>query len=245
MNSTSLKKALENLRENVIAKINSISRYSNPWIAIKTSGVDPLGEHGIYNAGYFRMQAGIRITESLSVIRPYTTLTPVAIDMSNAEYVRGDAFANERSISMFATGSYTPFGVDKEDYALCLGNVLKRLLLSETFNYTPYFLYYGPYNADAGLYLSKHHTSINSSWAGNGTSDNTQTLHVVCPKGSDVPYFLNVFTLTVSDMVGIFNNMVDRSHEDSVAYITLGSTNLSKLTDAQKNIAYAKGWSLQ
>lgn len=93
-----------------------------------------------------------------------------------------------------------------------------------------------------GLYLNKTGTCavdwICVSKAGVGTVKN--------PPESDCNYYLNMIPdITAEDMVGIFENMIDRSTQTKTKYITLGSDNLAKLTEEQKNIAYAKGWSLQ
>ena len=49
--------------------------------------------------------------------------------------------------------------------------------------------------------------------------------------------------LTVDSMVGIFNNLKDLTGETAKT-LTLGSTNLAKLTDEQKAIATNKNWTL-
>ena len=49
--------------------------------------------------------------------------------------------------------------------------------------------------------------------------------------------------LTVDSMVGIFNNLKDLTGETAKT-LTLGSTNLAKLTDEQKAIAINKNWTL-
>lgn len=117
-------------------------------------------------------------------------------------------------------------------------NQIKRLILPE--NCTLYgALVYGV-NA---VYLPKHSPSIASNWVSQTYSSSG---HVVkCPPGADVPYYLNRLpAMTAEDIVGIFENMIDRSGETTVATITLGSDNLAKLTDEQIAIAEAKGWNL-
>lgn len=116
---------------------------------------------------------------------------------------------------------------------------LSRLILPKRFGYIHCVLSSPPRE----LYLSRTTWSSTSTWVLNNSRHRPN--YVKCPKESDVPYYLNKFDLEVESMVGIFENMIDRSNESSVKYITLGSTNLAKLTESQKEIAYSKGWDLQ
>ena len=50
--------------------------------------------------------------------------------------------------------------------------------------------------------------------------------------------------LDKESMVNIFNILQDKTAEGGTWTVTLGSTNLAKLTDAEKAIATQKGWSL-
>jgi len=55
---------------------------------------------------------------------------------------------------------------------------------------------------------------------------------------------LNVSSnLTVESMVAMFNNLKNLTDETAKT-LTLGSTNLAKLTDEQKAIATNKNWTL-
>ena len=45
-------------------------------------------------------------------------------------------------------------------------------------------------------------------------------------------------------LVTVFNNLADVTSAETAPTLTLGATNLAKLTDAQKSIATAKGWNL-
>ncbi|MGN1113820.1 MAG: hypothetical protein ACI4RC_01705, partial [Oscillospiraceae bacterium] len=49
--------------------------------------------------------------------------------------------------------------------------------------------------------------------------------------------------LTVNSMVSMFENLKDLSGQTAKT-LTLGSTNLAKLTDTQKQIATNKNWNL-
>ena len=63
-------------------------------------------------------------------------------------------------------------------------------------------------------------------------------------EGWNMSMRLDVTTkLTVDSMVGIFNNLKDLTGETAKT-LTLGSTNLAKLTDEQKAIAINKNWTL-
>ena len=67
---------------------------------------------------------------------------------------------------------------------------------------------------------------------------------VTVGEGWDMSMRLDVTAnLTVDSMVGIFNNLKDLTGETAKT-LTLGSTNLAKLTDEQKAIATNKNWTL-
>lgn len=50
--------------------------------------------------------------------------------------------------------------------------------------------------------------------------------------------------LTVDSIMSAINALYDYSSSSSTYTITFGSTNLAKLTDEQKAVATAKGWTL-
>lgn len=135
-----------------------------------------------------------------------------------------------------------------------------RLILPETFWFTMNMLSYAPaytylpkkiafggtyhYVSSSGSTASTP-TKMSASWVGSTSTTMFSKNVVKCPKDAEIPYYLNKFPhITAEDMVGIFENMIDRSGETTVATITLGTDNLAKLTEEQMDIARAKGWSL-
>lgn len=105
------------------------------------------------------------------------------------------------------------------------------------------------------VYLPKHtaNNANNSNWI-TGTVASTVTENiVVAPKGMDAPIHLQRFTKMSADtIVAILENLADVNGSTAVNgsgkpvnyTLTLGADNLNKLTEEQKNIAYAKGWNL-
>lgn len=239
----SVDSSLNELREAVISKYNqAMARpgYNNPWEYVLESGIDPLGSFDEYTAGYSRMKPGLIITEKYSVVSPPSYVRDVAIDMSQASYVNGAAFGSVYRYWLDSKGSVTVIGSPS---TYCAISNAARVLLPEKFDYTSYFLGNVERLKD-GLYLSKTAGTISSNWA-QRYDDSYTEIPVKCPVDADVPYHLNQISISAEDMVGIFNNMIDRSGESTTKYITLGGRNLNKLTDAQKNIALSKGWDLQ
>lgn len=97
------------------------------------------------------------------------------------------------------------------------------------------------------LYLPKYtaNNAHNSNWIAGSPASKVQEQIVVAPEGMCWPAHLHRLTLMSADtIVAILNNLADISDTDLDFTLTLGTTNLAKLTEEQKNIAYAKGWDL-
>lgn len=92
-----------------------------------------------------------------------------------------------------------------------------------------------------GIYLARELTNNTSRWI---TEPYYSYVPVKAPKDADGDYYLNLFKITTDDMVAILNNLKDHSTDGVSRTLTLGSDNLSRLTEEQKEIAYAKGWEL-
>lgn len=234
----SLKTKFEELRQ----AIKNINRYQPQWELLEPgTGTDPLGDFEIVEnsninnilpddqinvrAGYYRLIDGVHIR----IVIPHVG-GPIgeigALDFSAMHTISAESFlkygssviSNESLITQYVKRLILP------NHAI----LLTRFLESTQHMY-------------GGLYLPR--TGVNSSdWIGDTTS---HTIPVKCPKDANIPYYLNKISISAEDMVNIFNNMIDRSSEGTVKYITLGSTNLAKLTEEQKQIAYKKGWDLQ
>lgn len=222
--------------ETLSEKINYIGLLLNPWEEYSTAGTDVLGDFtfGSYNVstsvnppnngGYIKLK---KLPEDAVIMGfPSFARNGTAVDISS--HTDGTSFKYKTRI--------TPASGRVSDSVFYFRP--SRLILPETFKYSPY-LFAFPANA---TYLSKHATSNSSNWCNSASSS---AVLVKCPKDADVPYYLHKFTgLTAECMVELFENMIDRSGETTIATITLGETNLTKLTEEQKNIAYAKGWNL-
>ena len=237
-------------------EIAKVYRYESPWEIITTNGTDACGSFKILSgttepstheeitakSGYFRLKAGVRANSyanalpipDIMVAENQRYRCGVAIDMSQAEYV-------DPIYTCSSKASYYKLNNNTSDYRAFFQSLcIKRLLLPEKFNYRAYTLW-SPENLFY-LHLSKTADGNNSNWI---YGQYSTAAYVTCPKDANVPYYLNKFAaLTAEYMVRIFENMIDRSAETTTKYITLGSANLAKLTEAQKNIAYAKGWDL-
>ncbi len=215
--------------EGLAQAVAQLETQIDPWEEITQDGEDALGAFHFVtsapgpadvnkNAGYWRLKPGFRGKTSA----PRYGQTFKAIDLSNLEIDIDEAVRGTLARSDL-TGP-------------CL-----RLVLPERFRMEANMIASAP----RALYLPKHlwNSTNNAKWITRG--DSNSGLLVKCPVGADIPYYLNTLTkLSAEDMVGIFQNMADRSGETEVATITLGSDNLAKLTEEQMDIARAKGWSL-
>lgn len=230
---------------NVAYALSDIYTRKSIWEAVTESGTDALGDFtikGITNDGYdskcvthyFRVVDGVVARESAPIIFPHycrvrNTSGSIADDFA-------DAALDLRGLDTLRKSyAYSP----NSNYYLI--PYCRRLLLPENFSYENMCLS----NVGCmvgGLYLSKTSSEYSSNWVMIGSDTE---IPIKCPKDASVPYYLNKFTMSVDDMVAIFENMKDLSANASVKYITLGSTNLAKLAEEQKQIAYAKGWDLQ
>nr|DAI72195.1 MAG TPA: hypothetical protein [Bacteriophage sp.] len=201
----------------------------DPWEPITKKGTDAIGEYDFspspgYSttmvnslSGYWKLKKGY----TGKVDSPLNNTVNRAIDLSNAP-------ENLRSITR-TCGS----GIVR-----ILNGIFNRIIFPEN-------LYMGENICGNSIcfYLPKHSTMCSANWVSSTGTGYGQL--VKCPPGADIPYYLNKMGgMTAEDIVGIFENMIDRSGETEVATITLGTTNLEKLTEEQKNIAYAKGWTL-
>ena len=104
---------------------------------------------------------------------------------------------------------------------------------------------FGP--CPAKIYLSKHMANnlTNSSMFTAGSNSKFSEELVVAPKDMDAQFHLHKFTkMTAETIVGILENLADVTDRDTPYTLTLGATNLAKITEEQKNIARMKGWSL-
>ena len=212
-----------------------------PWSRVTSSGADALGEFiiGEYNAddtvpnvicnkpGYFRMaegydmdhETGLKTTLPVGIFYKGETRR-IAIDMSPAKYLNFSYYIPD-SVSMM------PLHV-------------KRFLMPDIVSISNK-VFYNVEGLTDGLYLYRDLRYINTGWIEWNTD---VVIPVKCPPETCNHLYINKMGISIDDMVGIFNNLKDFSGTSTTKRVTLGTTNLAKLTDEQKNIAYAKGWEL-
>ena len=224
--------------EHIMAACDALA---DPWEWLPKSGTDLLGDYeevkvsdtpNIHGGGYLRLKKGY----------PDVLLYPPQA------YGQGFDFTELRSNTHIPLGSYKLV----VGTALIQCNSSSRVILPDT--YPQYRMHTGTLAGytlcnlpPVALYLSR--TALErkpgSNWIQSNTSSNVVEQMVKCPKDMEIPYYLNKMTaITVESMVGLFENLIDNSNGDTTLTLTLGTTNLEKLTEEQKNIAYAKGWNL-
>ena len=94
-------------------------------------------------------------------------------------------------------------------------------------------------------WITVYHTNANGALTNVGGVYNYRDVAVKCPKDTETRnIYLSSLSMSATTMVGLFNNLKDVSSESATYRIQVGSTNLAKLSAAQKNIAINKGWIL-
>lgn len=220
-----------------------------PWEVDRTGTEDALGTFAIFQATS-DIVSGDTVQEGTSRLKKgageFIADMPIvggygALDLSNAPPVL--CFFDVRNV----------LGGMRQ-VAPASSNPLARLILPETYpqlrNYSDKQLHgrlpsCGP--CAPKVLLSKHfavHTT-NSNMFTNGTSSKFKEEFVYAPKDMDAQFHLNKFTKMSADtIVGILENLADVTDREDSYTLTLGTTNLDKLTEEQKNIAIEKGWNL-
>lgn len=243
--------------EDMLGELENINVYQNPWEIVTESGTDALGDFTISDTisdnpnaisiafGYYRLKE--YEFEYVNLPIPYVPqavmigTTPAdfidccALDMSNTESVHSVMGSMYRWQQHKGLNSY---GTHCETFP---SHYIKRLLLPRRFQMYTCTLCRAD-TLTGGLYLPAD-GSCSSNWI--WSDSNTVEIPVKCPEGSILRYYLNKIGLSADDMVAIFNNLDAPYSYWSNAYITLGTTNLAKLTEAQMDIARQKGWDLQ
>lgn len=229
--------------DGIIAAMATIEDKIMPWERLPKTGTDLLGDY---------VEVTVNYTPNINKTAGYLRLKknyPDVLLYPDNTYGGSMDLTNFRD-STFQMNYYTSETRSK----LVSSNGASRIILPElypvytTSGSTRPSVYQMCSVAPVALYLSKKMSdptaTLPSSWIGSQNSNVTEQF-VKCPKDTEIPYFLNrMHKLTVDSMVGLFENLIDRSGETTVATLTLGSENLERLTEEQKNIAYAKGWTL-
>lgn len=244
--------------------VNNLYSYQNPWTEVTSNITDALGTctpetipegtaYKMSSGAYFRL-SDKTTRNSTNVLRklyiPHKHLyhannLVVTAELSHyydlASLVSEDVYIQLGTYYTFpmydSDIGYTYTGTGKSSFP----THTRRLLLPPNCYCDNYMLNTSKRLTD-GLYLNKL-GGCSSNWIRNAV--NIVEIPVKNPPNSNVPYYLNKILISAEDMVAIFENMIDRSAQTTTKYITLGSTNLAKLTEEQKQIAYAKGWQLK
>ena len=92
------------------------------------------------------------------------------------------------------------------------------------------------------IVVSPTQTTWTNWFAGCSNLENVVFQGTINPGGLN---FSTCTKLSTNSLLSILNALADKKGSSETApTLTLGASNLAKLTNAQKNIAYNKGWSL-
>lgn len=232
----------------IAAAMATIEDKIKPWKHLPNTGTDLLGDY---------VEVTVNYTPNVNVASGY-------VQLRENYYVDSllyppSTFGASMDLTHIQNNTFTlsPANSSSPTMNLCNNNAASRIILPEEYpiyekqgssGNVQILTYQLCGTAPIAVYLSKKmsdpRTTISSTWIGS-QNNNVAEQFVKCPKDTEIPYFLNrMHKLTVDSMVGLFENLIDRSGETTVATLTLGSENLGRLTEEQKNIAYAKGWTL-
>ena len=231
----------------IAAAMATIEDKIKPWKHLPNTGTDLLGDYVEVNVNY----------------TPNVNLASGYVQLKKNYYVDSllyppSTFGASMDLTHIQNNTFTvsPANPAAPTMNLCNNNAASRIILPEEYpiyerqgsSGVQILTYQLCGTAPIALYLSKKmsdpRATISSTWIGS-QNNNVAEQFVKCPKDTEIPYYLNrMHKLTVDSMVGLFENLIDRSGETTVATLTLGSENLGRLTEEQKNIAYAKGWTL-
>lgn len=220
-----------------------------PWEIDKQSREDVLGSFTVVTSssdivsGDTVMTGTVRLKEGAGEFipeAPFVSL-PCAVDLSNLPPI-----CSALKTSAMLAGSYQrlPF----------FPQAVSRLILPETYpqmRNSSNGVLYGklPECSPCApkVLLSKHfavHTTNSSMFTGYTSSKITEEF-VYAPKDMDAQFHLDKFTkMSAETIVAILENLADVTDREDSYTLTLGTTNLDKLTEEQKNIAIEKGWNL-
>lgn len=234
--------------DGIIAAMATIGDKIMPWEHLPNTGTDLLGDYVEVNVNYtpnVNLSSGyVQLRENYYVdilLYPPSTFG-ASMDLT---HIKNNTF------------TFSPANPAGPTMNLCNNNAASRIILPEEYpiyekqgssGNVQILTYQLCGTAPIALYLSKKmsdpRATISSGWISSQNNNVTEQF-VKCPKDTEIPYFLNkMHKLTVDSMVGLFENLKDISGEAETKTLTLGSENLARLTEEQKNIAYAKGWNL-
>lgn len=110
-------------------------------------------------------------------------------------------------------------------------------LMSNTF-----FGYNARYMFEHGLRLGRVSKLCGSNWLNSASI--TDERYVDCMDNFEGTMYLSKIGMSAETMVRLFNKLKDLTGTGEKYTFNVGSTNLAKLTDEQKNIAISKGWDI-
>lgn len=227
--------------EKVKQDYNELELFAHPFEKITENGTDALGDFVFVEQDY---------TPNPNSKSGYFRLRPNVRDMVNMQVFYGESYDltewTQATRRMKNDGSYAAFSV---------ANGAARVIFPEV--YPNSWSSDGTVNVNAipnvasvppvSVYLPKHtaNNASSSNWI-SGTVPSAVKEHiVVAPKDMDAPLHLHRFTLmSVDTIVAILENLADVSDRANPPTLTLGATNLAKLTEEQIAIAEQKGWNL-
>lgn len=229
--------------DGIIAAMATIEDKIMPWEHLPNTGTDLLGDYvevTVNNTPNISKNAGyLRLKKNYPDVLLYPENTyGGSMDLTNFRdsTFRINHYTIEMGGSMVGANGASRV-ILPELYPVYTKPVTNRLSTYQMCSVAPVAVYLSKKMSDPAVTLL-------SSWISSQNNNVTEQF-VKCPKDTEIPYFLNrMHKLTADSMVGLFENMIDRSGETTVATLTLGSENLGRLTEEQKNIAYAKGWTL-
>ena len=215
--------------------------FSIPYESVVENGTDAIGPYTFVSQDY---------TPNPNRKTGYFRLKPNVKDMANLQVFYGESYdlteMTQETRRRKHDGTYGTISVANGAARLIFPEVMPNALNADgSVNKAsiPGFVSVPP----VSMYLPKHtaNNANNSNWiTGNAGSSVVEQI-VIAPKGMDAPLHLHRMLLMSADtIVAILENLADVRDRDKPPTLTLGATNLAKLTDEQIAIAEEKGWNL-
>lgn len=122
---------------------------------------------------------------------------------------------------------------------------ISRLVLPRIFSLKNMTMYgfSNRYTFKYGLALGQLSSNCSSSWISN-TINSSYEKDVTCWEDFEGTIYLARIPMSAETMVGLFNNLKDLTGTGTTYTFNVGTKNLAKLTEEQKDIAREKGWNL-
>lgn len=247
-----LKETVAILKEN----ISSITGYNYEGWSLR-SVVETLGNISVHQSPFTNLAEGT-YTDHFGTVTVGSSSDYVNSVFSSATGIMKSTTVNENG---FVSLEVSPDS-EKSYFDLSYGGVKELHLRTSPIFYNPMcvifpekvsgeytrpeiILYSNSAALGRGLYLPKSFSYTSSTWITLYSIVSSKEVPVKCPVGTEISaIYLHQLPMSATTMVGLFNNLKDVSSESATYRIQVGSTNLAKLSTAQKNIAINKGWIL-